>query len=608
MAIDCVTDENVPCQEIVIPSDEKDCIKQIQYSYRVTNLNTADAIDITGLLRVINGVSNDYTEDAMAANPLGPGDIIVIREEVMFDVCLDATIDTVAVVTAEVPNGIPCMDEDVNQFLTGNLAGAQTPTISPGPTVSPSPTITPLPTVTPVPSAMPASTVAPFFQSRPPVSLTASPTTSDVNPLPTQGTPTSVPTVEQSDLPTESPIILPTDSPTSGPTGTPTLSPTEAPTKSPTVAPVMVSAAPTISGTPSVPTEPGSGSPTIDGVNSSPTPTTTTASPTISSAPTITAEPSLTPSPSTTGVDPLPTPPSAGTPTISSSPTVSLGPTVSPSPTVTAYPSSVVFISSDAPTSSFCNVSAVVSCEDEDGEPCNFTNPDGQQCLGEKATELRFIYQAGSFCQGNNTQNNFACLDENPDLPRPATVYIKFYFGDETFYEGIVNSGNIISVPLSGSSNSVVIEISNRNEDNTPDLLLQSMLMSVQCREEDGLVLYDTFGSLQLTGYRNEDQGLNSIFTTVTIRNSAINVGTKDAILSGAFKTNPINGMVPLLPDGASVPLDPGQSQSYSDVFTLNIGTLVGMPIEFSFLTAAMDAETGAECGNSDTYTLLVSP
>jgi hypothetical protein len=187
-------------------------------------------------------------------------------------------------------------------------------------------------------------------------------------------------------------------------------------------------------------------------------------------------------------------------------------------------------------------------------------------------------------------------------------VFIKFYFGDETFYEGIVNFGNIISVPLALSSNEVVIEISNVNEDNTPNLLLQSMLLNVQCREEDRLVLYDTYGSLQLTGFRNENQGLTSIFTTVTIRNTAANVGTSGAILNGAFTTNPITGMIPLLPFGASVRLDPGQSQSYSDVFTLNLGTLVGMPIEFSFLTSAIDVETGAECGNSDTYTLLVEP
>ena len=194
------------------------------------------------------------------------------------------------------------------------------------------------------------------------------------------------------------------------------------------------------------------------------------------------------------------------------------------------------------------------------------------------------------------------------DLPRPPTVYIRFYFGEETFYEGVVSSGNIIQVPITGTSNAIVVEISLLDDDNTPGALLQSMLLSVLCREQDALALYDTFGSLQLTGFRNEDQGLRSIFTTAIIRNTATNVGASDAVLTGAFKTNPITGMVPLLPEGARILLEPGESDSYSDVFTLNLGTLVGMPIEFSFLTSGEESATGAECGDSDAYTLFVAP
>ncbi|KAL3903162.1 MAG: hypothetical protein SGARI_005502, partial [Bacillariaceae sp.] len=173
---------------------------------------------------------------------------------------------------------------------------------------------------------------------------------------------------------------------------------------------------------------------------------------------------------------------------------------------------------------------------------------------------------------------------------------------------GIVNSGNIIQVPISGTSNGMVVEINLLNDDNSAGALLQSMLMSVLCREQDALALYDTFGSLQLTGFRNEDQGLRSVFTTATLRNTASNVGQNDAFLTGAFKTNPITGMVPLLPEGSRLPLEPGESQSYSDVFTLNLGTLVGMPIEFSFLTSGEEGNTGAECGDSDAYTLFVAP
>ncbi|KAG7355778.1 laminin G domain containing protein [Nitzschia inconspicua] len=668
--IACFTADSVPCEEIMIPSDNQDCNTRIQYSYQLTNLNSIDPIDIIGLMRVRNGVSADFTERAVGANPLGPGDIIVVREEIVLDVCLDDSIETTVVVVAEVPGGVPCMDEAANRFFTGTLAGGLPPSESGGvisPTVSPSPSISPSPTMTPAPTSVPTLSVAPFLPSFPPFSLTASPSSTGVDPLPTPGTGTSAPVVATTNFPTNFPTTSPSSSPTVSPTRIPTVSPTGTPTKIPTVSPtriptlsptgiptVLPTAIPTESptrsptGTPTkVPTvapilvsESPSGGlpspsetsvPTISDVDPLPTPISSSSSPslpsdssgsesptfigideipTISPVPTITPDPaaSVTEAPSISGVDPLPTRPLPETPTVSPVPTVSPGPTVSAFPTATASPSVVVEIPSDSPTAAFCNISTVVSCEDEDGESCNFVDPVGQQCIGDRASELRFIYQTDSFCDGNNTQSSFTCLDENRELPRPSTVYIKFYFGEDTFYEGVVNSGNIISVPVPGSRDAMVVEISNLNEDNTPNLPLQSMLLSIQCREEDALFLYDTFGALQLTGFRNTEQGLISIFTTVFIRYTATNIGTNGAILTGAFKTNPITGMVPLLPEGAIVPLDPGQSQSFSDIFLLNLGTLVGMPIEFSFLTSGTDVETGAECGTSDAFTLLVSP
>ncbi|KAG7361452.1 laminin G domain containing protein [Nitzschia inconspicua] len=664
--IACFTADSVPCEEIMVPSDNQDCNTRIQYSYQLTNLNPIDPIDIIGLMRVRNGASDDYTERAIGANPLGPGDIIVVREEIVLDICLDASIETTVVVVAEVPGGVPCMDEAANRFFTGSLAGGLPPSESGAvvsPTVSPSPSISPSSTMTPEPTSVPTLSVAPFLPSFPPFSLTASPSSTGVDPLPTPGTgtsapvvanfptnpPSSSPTVSPTRIPTVSPTGTPTKIPTVSPTGIPTVlptaiptesptrSPTGTPTKVPTVAPILVSESPSNSGVDPLPTSGGlpspseTSGPTISDVDplptsisSSPSPSLPSDSsgsesptfigideiPTISPVPTITPDPaaSATEAPSVSGVDPLPTRPLPETPTVSPVPTVSPGPTASASPTATASPSVVVAIPSDSPTAAFCNISAVVSCEDEDGESCNFVDPVGQQCIGDSASELRFIYQTDSFCDGNNTQSRFTCLDENLELPRPSTVYIKFYFGDETFYEGVVNSGNIISVPIPGSRDAIVIEISNLNEDNTPNLPLQSMLLGIQCREEDALFLYDTFGSLQLTGFRNTEQGLISIFTTVIIRNTATNIGTNGALLTGAFKTNPITGMVPLLPDGAIVPLDPGQGQSFLDIFSLNLGTLVGMPIEFSFLTSGTDVETGAECGTSDAFTLLVSP
>jgi len=185
-------------------------------------------------------------------------------------------------------------------------------------------------------------------------------------------------------------------------------------------------------------------------------------------------------------------------------------------------------------------------------------------------------------------------------------VYIKFSLAGETVYENIVNEGNIITVPISGNFDSLVVEINALNDDLDPGALLQSMIMSVQCREEDALVLYDTFGSLQLTGYRNEEQGLQSVYTTVNIQYTVTNTGSEDAVLIGAVKTNPISGMEALIPEGETVLLAPDTQEVYSDVFTFNLGTLVGVPLEFNLLTQEEDPEGGDVCEDFASYTVLV--
>ena len=113
---------------------------------------------------------------------------------------------------------------------------------------------------------------------------------------------------------------------------------------------------------------------------------------------------------------------------------------------------------------------------------------------------------------------------------------------------------------------------------------------------------------LQLVGYRNKDQGLKSVFTTISIRYSIINVGSRDMLLTGAFKTTPMVGMESLLPIGDTLQVDPGTSEIFSELLTLNLLAVVGIELTFNLLVQGEDAVTGLECGDTDAYILKIQP
>ena len=79
---------------------------------------------------------------------------------------------------------------------------------------------------------------------------------------------------------------------------------------------------------------------------------------------------------------------------------------------------------------------------------------------------------------GNNTQENFSCVDETTtDQPRSASVFIKAFVGDAVFYEGIVNEGNVFPFYITDDTDSIVIEIRDLNENFGAGTLLQTITM-----------------------------------------------------------------------------------------------------------------------------------
>ena len=237
---------------------------------------------------------------------------------------------------------------------------------------------------------------------------------------------------------------------------------------------------------------------------------------------------------------------------------------------------------------------------------CDIFNPIEKKCMGGNAQELRFIYTAKSFCMGNNTQSDFLCLDEiAEDEDRPSSVYIRAFLGTTIFFEGIVNEGNVFSIFVSDDSNTMDIEIRDLTDDFNPGPLLQKMTMSIQCREEDNLILLDTFGGLQLVGYRNEDEGLKSIYTDLTIQYTTTNTGNRNMVLTSAEKNTPITGAQSLLFGTETISIAPEETEVFSEMLTINMAAMVGgLRLEFSLYIQGEDSISAEVCEDSDSYIL----
>jgi hypothetical protein len=239
------------------------------------------------------------------------------------------------------------------------------------------------------------------------------------------------------------------------------------------------------------------------------------------------------------------------------------------------------------------------------GSCTELRSPAGSTCIGSNADRLQFIYIPNSICDGNNTQNKFRCDDDNLQIsPRPPTAYVRVSSKNAFFFDGPVSTGQIFDVPIS-DENDVDIEIFTIVNDG-PGLLLQESKMSVRCREEDGISLLDTFGSLQLVGFRNTEQGAQQIFENIEMTYIAENTGRLDGDLVGAFRNSEFSGFANLLEADERRTISPGGTEEFSEFFTLNLAASAGSTFDFSFLVNGEGTQSLAGCQDTDIFSLRV--
>jgi hypothetical protein len=290
-------------------------------------------------------------------------------------------------------------------------------------------------------------------------------------------------------------------------------------------------------------------------------------------------------------------------------------PTLAPTaaPTISPFPT-------PDPEISPCNFEADITCQTASGGSCDLQSPSATTCIGSNADQLRFIYVPSGLGDGNNTQDKFLCDDHNTETPRPSTVFIRVSRRDSIFFQGPVadegGGGQIFTVGISeddakddeifDDANDVDIEIFTVVNDN-PGTILQESTMSARCREEDGLTLLDTFGALQLVGFRNTEQGSQQVFADIVLSYTATNDEVLDGNLIGAFRNSTLSGFENLLePDESRTTIEPGESETFLETFSLNLAASAGQSFDFSFLINGVGSGSNLECQDTDLFTLRV--
>jgi hypothetical protein len=183
-------------------------------------------------------------------------------------------------------------------------------------------------------------------------------------------------------------------------------------------------------------------------------------------------------------------------------------------------------------------------------------------------------------------------------------AYIRVSSKDAFFFDGPVATGQIFDVPVS-DTNEVDIEIFTIVS-GSPGLVLQESRLSVRCRLEDGLTLLNTFGSLQLVGFRNTEQGAQQIFENIEMTYTAENTGRLDGDLVGAFRNSAFSGFANLLEADERRLMPSGSTESFSEFFTLNLAASAGRTFDFSFLINGEGTQSLQECQDTDLFTLRV--
>lgn len=285
---------------------------------------------------------------------------------------------------------------------------------------------------------------------------------------------------------------------------------------------------------------------------------------------------------------------SAGNPLPPIFPTVS--PTQAPSGTNPPTPD---------PEASACSLDADIDCQTSSGRSCrSLRAPASLVCTSQGGlTSIDFLFTGKNCGATPNCQDT----DESQAITDSQVFIFAEGEGGVIAFQEVVEAGQFFRIS-SGLDDRLAITISTVN-DGVPELPLQVLeRVNLGCEGTSGqdLTLLQDYGALQLTGFSNPDQGINSVLEDVTMTYTVRNDGIMSATALTANRTSAFEpGSFDLL-EGSPVVLAPDESRSFSEVSILNLQDGSGNEYVFDFQVSGEGTQSGIICGDSRTYLFRV--
>lgn len=177
-----------------------------------------------------------------------------------------------------------------------------------------------------------------------------------------------------------------------------------------------------------------------------------------------------------------------------------------------------------------CIINVSTFCETIGGLVCN-NIPEVDTRCNDTPTRLRVRFNGGDCAESRNfqTKNIFACVDYNGspsmDIGSEAFIVVNDAKGKNImYYEGYLNVGEIFDITNNGNELEEILNVTIYSSHGKSSLdILQTMVFHSSCLED--LFLKDTFGSIQLVEFENQNQGVVSSFVDALLAFHILNEG-----------------------------------------------------------------------------------
>ena len=252
------------------------------------------------------------------------------------------------------------------------------------------------------------------------------------------------------------------------------------------------------------------------------------------------------------------------------------------------------------PLTTACALKGDISCQVTEGQNTNCRGlraPSATQCIGDHTPMLlQFVYTGLSCEEVGSTVDGFECVDVTPGGPAMSSpVQIDVMSDGESIFSGTIGMSDMMVVEGT-IGESIDVTISSHGG------AMQTMTIPTGCTEENDLTILNTYGGLQLVGYKNDEAaGVQSIFVGIRITYKIENTGSLSADLTSASCEGAFGGHRPLI-DGPETLLGHDEFVLGFEEMRVNLLDIQAETQTFYLYFDGHGTAGGPACGGEDMF------